>query len=237
MREIWGELKMTASARALVSRYKFPLEYEVSPAQVDIGSNWVTLKLKNIGTKRLHDLDVQLHSLDTYNLTVYGTGLFGAGHYVPNLALKEEREMVFRVNAIGPASVYATVTGHQDGDYLWWESSWVNIKVTDARAEIRRLLVLSNPYTLIGKTISAEATVKGLGKSTGLKLEFWVELPSGKTEEQATIEIKDLPIGEEARYSAEFTPKEMGYYTIYVYLYDGKRRIGHRTDSIQAQKK
>ena len=96
--------------------------------------------------------------------------------------------------------------------------------------------MLSHPYTTIGKTLSVEATIKGLRKSTGLKLEFWVETPSGKFEEQAIIDIKELSDGKEARYSAEFTPKEMGYYTIYAYLYDGKRRIGHRTDSIQAQK-
>jgi hypothetical protein len=96
--------------------------------------------------------------------------------------------------------------------------------------------VLSHPYTTIGETLSAEATIKGLRKSTGLKLEFWVETPSGKFEEQATIEIKELSVGEEARYSAEFTPKETGHYTIYAYLFDEWRRIGHKTDSIYAQK-
>jgi hypothetical protein len=63
-----------------------------------------------------------------------------------------------------------------------------------------------------------------------------VETPSGKLEEQATIAIKDLPVGEEARYTAEFTPKETGYYTIYAYLYDGWKKIGHKTDNIYAKK-
>ena len=96
--------------------------------------------------------------------------------------------------------------------------------------------MLSHPYTEIRKTLSAEATIKGLRTSKGLKLEFWVETPSGKNEQQATIDRKDLPVGEEARYSAEFTPKEIGFYTIYAYLYDGWRKIGHKTDSIYAQK-
>ena len=96
--------------------------------------------------------------------------------------------------------------------------------------------MLSNSYTTIGKTISAEATVKGLIKSTGLKLEFWVENPSGKNEQQATIDIKDLPVGEEARYSAEFTPKETGHYTIYAYLFDGWIRIDYKTETIYARK-
>jgi hypothetical protein len=49
------------------------------------------------------------------------------------------------------------------------------------------------------------------------------------------MEIKDLPVGEEARYTAEFTPKETGYYAIYAYLYDGWRRIGHKADTIYAK--
>ena len=73
-------------------------------------------------------------------------------------------------------------------------------------------------------------------KSTGLKLEFWVETPIGKLEEQATIDIEDLPVGEEARYTAEFTPKETGYYTIYAYLYDGWKRISYKTETIYARK-
>ena len=64
-----------------------------------------------------------------------------------------------------------------------------------------------------------------------------MEPPSGKSEEQATIDIKDLPVGEEARYSAEFTPKETGFYTIYAYLKDGWRTIGRKTECIYAQKK
>ncbi len=95
-------------------------------------------------------------------------------------------------------------------------------------------MVLSNPYTAIGKTISAEATVKGLTKTGGLKLEFWVETPSGKNEMQAKIDIKDLPVGEEARYTAEFTPNETGRYDVYVYLYDGWKRIDHRMAYVYA---
>jgi hypothetical protein len=92
--------------------------------------------------------------------------------------------------------------------------------------------VLSNPYTPIGKTISAEATVKGLRKNGTLKLEFWVETPSGKNEQQAKIDIKDLPVGAEARYTTEFTPTETGFYTIYAYLYDGYAGAGYKTETI-----
>jgi len=96
--------------------------------------------------------------------------------------------------------------------------------------------VLSHPYTQIGKTLSAEATIKGLRKGTGLKLEFWVEAPSGKFEEQAKINIKELSAGEEARYTAEFTPKEVGIYLIHAYLSDEWIRIGHKTNSVYVDK-
>jgi hypothetical protein len=217
-------------------RIKYPIEYELNPTAIEKGNNWVTLKLKNIGNETIKELDIQLHSLDTYNLTVYGAWLFGAGHYLYELKPEEEQEMVFRVNAYGSADVYATIKARKDGTFFWWESSLTNIKLSDEKAEIGRLLVLSNPYTTIGKTISAEATIKGLRKSTDLKLEFWVETPAGKNEQQATIDIKDLPVGEEARYTAEFTPKETGYYTIYAYLYDDWQRIGYKTETIYAQK-
>jgi len=215
-------------------RLKYPVEYELNPAEMDKGKQWLTLKLKNIGNKTLKRLDVELHSLDTFYLFPF---IFpsGIGHYIGELKPDEEREVVFQVNANGSADVYATIRARKNGDYFWWESGWTHISVSEEKAEIGRLVVLSHPYTTIGKTLSAEATIKGLRKGTGLKLEFWVETPAGKFEEQATIDIKELSVGEEARYSAEFTPKEMGYYTIYAYLYDGWRRIGHKTDSIYAQ--
>jgi hypothetical protein len=193
------------------------------------------LTLKNIGNKTLKRLDVELHSLDTFYLSPLFFP-FGIGHYIGELQPDEEREVVFQVNAQGSADVYATISARRDGEYFSWESGWTHISVSEEKAEIGRLLVLSHPYTTIGKTLSVEATIKGLRKSTGLKLEFWVDPPAGKFEKQATIDIKELSVGEEARYSAEFTPKETGYYNIYAYLYDGWRKIGHKTNSIYARK-
>jgi hypothetical protein len=219
-----------------VLKLKYPFEYELNPTVVDRGTNWVTLKLKNIGNELLRGLDVQLHSVDTYNLSVFGTWWVGAGQHIWELRPGKENEMVFRVNAIGSADTYATVKGRTDGKSFWWESGWTNIHVTDEKAYLESLLVLSNPYTQIGKTLSAEATIKGLRKNGGLRLEFWVETPSGKNEKQAAVDIKGLPVGEEARYTAEFSPKETGRYVIYAYLYDGYMRIDHKMDVIYALK-
>ena len=215
-------------------RLKYPIAYELNPTEMDKGKQWLTLTLKNTGSKTLKRLDVELHSLDTFYLFPF---IFpsGIGHYIRELKPNEEREVDFQVNANGSADVYATIRARKDGDYFGWESGWTHISVSEQKAEIGRLVVLSHPYTTIGKTLSAEATIKGLGKGTGLKLEFWVETPSGNFEKQATIDIKELSVGEEVRYSAEFTPKETGYYIIYAYLYDGYKRISHNTDSIYAQ--
>ena len=201
--------------------------------QIDKGTNWLTLRLKNISRDTLRGLDIQLHSLDTYHLTVYGTG-----SYLWDLGSDKEKELVFRVSVLGSADVYLTIRARKEGgDYFWWESGRTHIIVSEEKAELERIAVLSHPYTTIGETLSAEATIKGLKNGTGLKLEFWVETPSGKFEEQAKINIKELSTGEEARYTAEFTPNETGDYTIYAYLYDGPRRIGYKTDFIYAQTK
>jgi len=216
-------------------RIKYPIEYELSPVEIGKGKQWLTLKLKNIGKQTFERLDVELHSLDTsYLFPLFFP--FAFGHYIVELKPEEEKEVVFQINAQGSAEVYATIKAREDGRYFSWESGWTHISVSEQKAEIGRLLVLSNPYTPIGKTISLEATIKGLQETTGLTLQFWVETPAGRSEQQATMEIKDLPVADEARYTAEFTPNETGTYTIYAYLYDGWRQIGHKTGSIYARK-
>jgi hypothetical protein len=219
----------------MLSRHKYPFEYELTPREIDVGTNWITLTLKNIGDEALQYLDIQLHSLDTHNLTVYGMGLFGGGHYVPLLESNEERELVFRVNAVGSAIVYVTIKASGTRRHFTWDSGWMNVKISEEKAEIGLFLVLANPYSRIGRTISAEATLKGLRENAGLILEFWVETPSGTSEQQASMEITHLPVGEEARYTVEFTPQETGVYTIYAYLYDGWKRIGYKTEDIYAR--
>ena len=216
-------------------RVKYPIEYELDTTEINQGVQWLTLRLKNKGRVPLKRLDVELHSLDTFPLTPLFLP-YGTGHYIGELKPDEEREEIFRVNATAPVDVYFTIIARKDGDNFWWESGFTHISVSEAKAELGRLVVLSHPYTTIGKTLSVEATIKGLRKGAGLKLEFWVETPSGKIEEQAKMNVKELSAGEEARYTAEFTPKETGFYTLYAYLYDGYMRIGYKTEHIHAAK-
>ena len=52
-------------------RYKYPIEYELNPTEIDKGLQWLTLKLKNKGRVPLKRLDVELHSIDTFPLTLF----------------------------------------------------------------------------------------------------------------------------------------------------------------------
>ena len=216
-------------------RHKYPFEYELSPDPIEKGSRWLTLNLKNIGEKRLEQLDVRLHSADTSHISVSG-----AGEYIYSLNPNEERTLSFPVFAgtlfEGTTEVYANVMGRKDGDALYWESPWLSMKVAGEVAELESLFVLTHPYTEVGKTLDVEATIKGLKESDGLELEFWADTPSGKYEELGKIKTKKLSVGDRHTLSAKVTPKETGYYTVYASLYDGYRRIGRKTAMIWVQK-
>src|SRR5712692_10109005 len=84
----------------------------------------------------------------------------------------------------------------------------------------------------LGRELEAEATIKGLGNSDGLDLQFWADTPSGKHEELAEIKTKKLSHGEEASYTTKITPKEEGYYTVYASLYDNYKRIGRDSGTL-----
>jgi hypothetical protein len=58
----------------------------------------------------------------------------------------------------------------------------------------------------------------------------------GKNERQTAIVINDLHVGEKSRYTAEFTPKETGRYSLYAYLYDGWKRLDRKMNYIIAMK-
>ena len=85
-------------------RTKYPIEYELNPTEIDQGTHWLTWKMKNIGSEKHRELDVQLHSLDTLTLyfPVYGTGL-----YLADLKPGGEAEVYFRVEAYGSTSAFS----------------------------------------------------------------------------------------------------------------------------------
>jgi hypothetical protein len=62
-----------------------------------------------------------------------------------------------------------------------------------------------------------------LGDSNGLGLAFWAETPSGKFEELADMKTRKMSRGDETAYKAKLKPKEDGYHTVFVNLYDDHR--------------
>jgi hypothetical protein len=207
-------------------RIVYPFEFEVVTKEIDPGIQWLTLRLKNIGDETMRSLDVKLYSLDTYGISILGTG-----DYIFELKPYEEVFRGFQVSANATTDLYASVSGFKGTERFWVDSPWATIKVGKEVAVLESVFALTEPYTSMGKVVKVEAKVKGLTDSKGLSLEFWADTLSGMKQLQK-IEIKELSGGQEARYTTEITPKESGFVTIHAYLYHRWKRIGHKTDNL-----
>lgn len=206
---------------------RHPIEYEMSPDEIDRGLHWLTLSLKNVGDEPLTGLSVQLHSLDDYSIAVAGEG-----NYVESLGPGEEEEIPYRVSADLTGRVYAAVEGWSDDDGFEWESPGVLIQVGDAAAELVSVFALTEPYPSPGEMLRCEAIVQGMEPAGDLHLEFWAQQPQGTFAELATLDNLQLSAGDENAYATEITPQQEGDYFIHAYLYDGAQRIGHAMDRV-----
>lgn len=190
----------------------------------------MTLRLKNLGSEEMRELDVRLHSFDTLSITLYEQK-----GYLPNLPPNEQGFAYFKVNVFASGDLYASVRCRkgEKNERFEWETPWISARVVDQAAEIESIFV-SNPYGAVGKELEVEATVQGVTSNSGaLDLRFWADTPSGKYEELATIKTKKLSPGEEVSYTAHITPKEEGFYNVYATLYDSSnRRIDRDSDII-----
>jgi hypothetical protein len=209
---------------------RYPIEYELTPKNIQGGRRWMSLRLKNVSSDTLTALDVRLNSLDVYSISVYGTG-----SYVSVLEPEEEVVLPFQLQANSSGSLYISTDGFRDGVSFHWETPAVPITVGAEVAEIVSVFAMTEPYPLLGDRIECEATLRGLQETEGVTLEFWAENPSLDFEAFHTIETKALSPGETVRYSAEFEPEEKGLYTIYAYLYDGARRIGREIEHVSVR--
>jgi hypothetical protein len=209
-----------------VLRRKYPFEYELSPETLEPGTRWLTLRLKNTENDSLHNMDINMHSTDSLQIS-----LRKSSDHIFCLTPDEDRLLSFQVDAHGTTSLYFSIRYFKEGGSFHWDSPWIREQVLGEVAELERILV-SNPYGIIGRELDAEATIRSLGSSDGLDLQFWADTPSGEHEELAEIKTKKLSRGEEVSYTAKITPKEKGYYTVYASLYDHNRRIGKNFDII-----
>jgi hypothetical protein len=209
---------------------KFPIEYNLKPKLVDVGSRWLTLTLKNVSSMKLTDMDVRLNSLDSYNLYI-----FGPGSFVAELKPNEITSLHYNVSAIRSTSVYITADGQKDGLSFSWESPLIYIDVDIEAARLVSLFAMTEPYPPVGETIRCEATIRGISENKGLTLEFWANSPSGDFEKVGTVETKRLAPNEVATYSAEFEPAEEGLHSIYAYLFDDGKRIGREIEVVHVR--
>jgi len=220
---------MTGEGRLM--RIKFPIQYELEPQSVDSGSSWVVLGLKNIGTEKLTNLDVRLHSTDTYNMVVTGMSKF-----VYLLEPGQEVRLEYQVSAYSSSWVYATIDGFKNAERYHTESPIFRIRVQPEIAELISVFALTKPQIPAEERSRIEALVRALSNCENLTLEFWADKPEGEFEELASIQIAELKKGEVGRYGAEITPSEEGMYKITTYLYDGVRRLDSGQDQVMATK-
>ena len=209
---------------------KGPIQYELTPTSTSAGLRWLTLTIKNTGTENLIGLDIKLNSLDAYSIQVHGTGTFAQ-------VLKPGEEQVIPFQALVNATdwVYISLDGYRGTRIFHWESARIRIRVGQDAATLVSLFALTEPYARLGERIRVEATLQGATESEDLRLEFWAETPGEELVELGTVEPKDLVAGEEVRYAVEITPKHEGMYTLYAYLYDGARRIGHELEQVRVK--
>jgi hypothetical protein len=209
---------------------RFPLEYEITPQEIDVGTTWLTIKLKNIGTKELNNLDVRLNSFDPYQLTILGMGTL-----IPTLAPNEVRDVFVKVIGNQSSSVYITIDGWEDGSRFFWESPMVPISVGQEAAELVNMFAMVEPYPPVGELIRCEAKMRSLSKSPGLELEFWADT-NGDFEKIGEVKTKELTPGEVTTYATEFTPEKEGLHTIYTYLYNNEgKRIDREIDMVYVE--
>jgi len=113
-------------------RIRYPFEFEVTPKEINGGTQWLTLRLKNIIPATASNLDVRVYSLGTYGISFLGT----EGAHIDELKPREEETGAFQVSANTTKTLYASVSSYKDGEFFWTESPKVTIKVRKDVAEL-----------------------------------------------------------------------------------------------------
>jgi hypothetical protein len=163
--------------------------------------------------------------LDTYNIRI-----FGMGTYIANLMPDAEEIRYSQGSFEGTGELYISVDGQAGEEPFHWESPAILVGGGVQPAELVSLLALREPRARLGEPIELEARVRGLATSLNLILEFWAETPGGEMRSLDKFGIGELLADEEETFHQEITPDEEGIYILHAYLYQGARRIGHRTE-------
>jgi hypothetical protein len=206
---------------------RHPIEYEISPDEIDQGLRWLTLTLKNVGAEPLTGLGVRVHSMDDYSIAIAGEG-----NYVASLEPGEEEQIPYRVSADLTGRVCAALEGWRGEERFEWETPGILIRVGDPPAELVSVFALTEPYPSPGEVLRCEAIVRSMQPAGDLRLEFWAQQPVGEFEKLVTLENLQLAAGDENDYATEIKPEQEGEYVVHAYLYHGHKRIGHAKDRV-----
>ncbi len=213
-------------------KIRYPLAFEIIPQDINTGRKWVTARIKNIGKKKLLNLEIRLNSHDTFAIKP-----IDEHEYVYELNPNEQTKIPFQIEANTSTTVFMSVESMTDeGEPLFIESPAQSLSVGDNPAEIQSMFAITEPYPVPKETIRCESTIQGIKETDDLNLEFWAETPEGNFDQLATMNTKKLNPGEIAKYSAEITPEDEGLYRVHAYLDDGNRRLDHKTDMIYVKK-
>src|SRR5215475_7412360 len=124
-----------------MSRYKYPIEYDLSPDTLENGAHWLTLRLQNKGDENLQNLNIKMHSLDSFHISFRNPS-----DYIYLLKPNEEKYLNFQVDANVTSHLYVSIHGRKDGGgHFHWDSPLLKEVVLGDDVEIETILV-SNPY-------------------------------------------------------------------------------------------
>src|SRR5215471_11604809 len=126
----------------------------------------------NVGDVSLHNLDIKMHSTDSLQISFRSPS-----DYIYRITPNEETYLHFQVDAHGTTALYISIRYFKEGGSFHWDSPWIREQVHGEVGGFEGIL-LSNPYGTIGRELEAEATIKCLGSSNGLDLQFWGDTPS-----------------------------------------------------------
>jgi hypothetical protein len=206
------------------------IAFDLYPVNVDVGIRTIVIRLQNLSTRNLTDLDIRLHSRDSYAIGTYATG-----KHMSTIKPEEQVNVKVQISAYATAKVYISLSGLCNNQPYHWQSPGLLVKVGEPAAELFSLFAFSERYLPVGESIAYEATVRSHKMSDKLVLELWAEKPDGDFEELAMVKLKKLALDEHMRFEADFTPRREDLYTIHAYIFEGTKRIGYEVDSVYAR--
>jgi len=117
-------------------RRKYPFGYELTPEGLEKGTRWLTLWLKNIGNDSVHNMDINMHSTDSLQIS-----LRKSSNHIFRLNPDEESISSFQVDAHGTTALYFSVRYFKEGGSFHWDSPWIREQVLGEVAELEHILV------------------------------------------------------------------------------------------------